>query len=249
MADYNAVIFDLDGTAMPNAPNGRPSQRLIDACRAAEVHVKLCAATGRPWPNAQPVIAALELRDPCVISAGTQIVDPTNGTILWESTIDTEDLEKIRSALLPYDYELLICNEQIGTGTKPSERVFDGPVNVAYFMGCSQEDADTILEDLAKIQTITAVGVLSWTHAGVDIHITHKEATKEHAIAELLEILQVTKDATIGVGDANNDIHLFQSVGHKVAMGNATEALKSKADEVCDPVEADGLAQIIERFV
>ena len=64
--------------------------------------------------------------------------------------------------------------------------------------------------------------------------------------AELLRILELTKDEVIGVGDADNDVHLFKGVGHKVAMGNGTERLKSLADEVIGSVDNDGLAELIE---
>ncbi len=37
-------------------------------------------------------------------------------------------------------------------------------------------------------------------------------------------------------GDGNNDIEMFQAVGHSVAMGNASADLKAIASEVCVPV-------------
>jgi hydroxymethylpyrimidine pyrophosphatase-like HAD family hydrolase len=64
-------------------------------------------------------------------------------------------------------------------------------------------------------------------------------------LSVLLEIMGVPKDKAIGVGDANNDVHLFKAVGLKVAMGNATDELKSQADIIVDSVENDGLAKFI----
>lgn len=244
-----AIIFDLDGTAIPNAPNGMPSPELIEAVRQTQGSIKLCAATGRPITNAKPILSALNLKDPCVISAGAQIVNPLTDEILWEAVIEPSDVVKIIEVCKPYHYEILVRNELMGEGGSASDRdVIDGHVNVMYIMGCAESDAEAILEELEKIADITAAGVTSWTHEGVDIHITHKEATKEHAVGELLNILGLDKSEVVGVGDANNDIHLFEAVGYKVAMGNGTDKLKSMADEVIDTVDDNGLAKFIERI-
>lgn len=245
---HKAIIFDLDGTAIPNVPNGLPSSELIEVIKQAQGSIKLCAATGRPITNAKAILSALNLKDPCVISAGTQIVDPLTDEILWEAVIDPSDVGQIIDVCKPYHYELLIRNELMGEGGTASDRsAIDGRVNVMYIMGCAEADAKVILEELERIENITAAGVVSWTHEGVDIHVTHKDATKEHAVGELLNILGLQKSEVVGVGDANNDVHLFEAVGHKVAMGNATDRLKTLADEVIDSVDENGLAKYISK--
>jgi len=246
---YKAIIFDLDGTAIPNVPNGLPSSELIEVIKQAQGSIKLCAATGRPITNAKTILSALNLKDPCVISAGTQIVDPLTDEILWEAVIDPSDVNQILDVCKPYHYEVLIRNELMGEGGAAADRsAIDGHVNVMYIMGCAEADAQVILEELERIENITAAGVVSWTHEGVDIHVTHKDATKEHAVGELLNILGLDKSEVIGVGDADNDVHLFAAVGNKVAMGNGTDRLKSLADEVIDSVDNDGLAKLIQQY-
>ncbi len=42
-------------------------------------------------------------------------------------------------------------------------------------------------------------------------------------------------------GDGNNDIEMFQAVGHSVAMGNASADLKAIASEVCGTCAEDGI--------
>ncbi|HVQ44292.1 MAG TPA: HAD family hydrolase [Candidatus Saccharimonadia bacterium] len=246
---YQAFIFDLDGTAIPNIPNGLPSDRLVKAIAKAKGRLRFCAATGRPITNAKPILDRLNLTDPCIISAGTQIVNPQTGQILWEAALDNKDVAAVLDICKPHHYEVLIRNELMGQGAPAARRIITESVNVIYIMQCSEADGQAILKELAEVPNITAAGVLSWTGEGLDIHVTHREATKEHAIAELLKMLDITKVQTIGVGDGNNDVHLFRGVGKKVAMGNATELLKSQADVVCDSVDHDGLAKFIEEFM
>jgi HAD superfamily hydrolase (TIGR01484 family) len=248
MTNIKAIIFDLDGTAIPNAAGGMPSDRLIKAISSAKNNFTLCAATGRPLANAKAIIHALQLTDPCVISAGTQIIDPQTDEILWEANIESEDVQKILDICKPYHYEVLVKNELIGEGDKASKRIIDDHINVMYIMGAAPADAEKIMNDLEALPMVTAAGVTSWTHEGIDIHITHVGATKEHAIGELCKILRISKDDIIGVGDANNDVHLFRAVGKKVAMGNGTDLLKAHADEVIDSVDNDGLAKLIESY-
>ena len=243
---YKAIIFDLDGTAIPNKPNGMPSQQLIDTIAKAQGSIRLCAATGRPITNSKVILMALKLKDPCVISAGTQIVNPVTDEILWQANIDAADVAKILKICKPYHYE--IFRNEIMEGSAASDLdANEGNVNVLYIMGCATADAETIFKELDKIPNITAAEVTSWTREAIDIHVTHREATKEHAVNELLKILGLNKDEVIGVGDADNDVHLFAGVGYKVAMGNGTDKLKSLADEVIDSVDNDGLVKLIAK--
>ena len=239
---YEAIIFDLDETTIANKPDAMPSKCLVKAIRAAQGTFKLCAATGRPITNAKKILDSLSLADPCVISAGTQIADPRSGKILWEYDIEPNDAQRILNICKLYPYELIVRNELMGS----AQHEIDGAVNVMYLMQCNEADGEAIMKELAKIPTITASGVISWTGKDIDVHITHRDATKEHAIAKLLELIGVSKAKAIGVGDANNDVHLFKAVGLKVAMGNATDLLKSQSDIVCDTVGNDGLAKFIE---
>lgn len=82
-----------------------------------------------------------------------------------------------------------------------------------------------------------------------DIHITNRNATKEHAIKKLLKIVNIDRENTIGVGDGHNDIHLFNAVNHKVAMGNAVNELKVASDEVISNVDEEGFAQYLESLL
>jgi hydroxymethylpyrimidine pyrophosphatase-like HAD family hydrolase len=51
------------------------------------------------------------------------------------------------------------------------------------------------------------------------------------------------------IGDADNDLPMFERAGLAIAMGQATDAVKSKAAFVTDSNADDGVASAIERFV
>jgi hydroxymethylpyrimidine pyrophosphatase-like HAD family hydrolase len=244
-----AIIFDLDGTAIPNQPDGRPSARLINAVKNAPPSLKLAAATGRPTGNAWPILHELGLTNPCAISGGTQVIDPVTKDTLWEALIPPAAVEAVLQICRPYHHELVIRNELMGEGTPASQRpAIEGHVNVMYLMQVPADDTDAITKALADVPGITCAALLSWAGRNFDIHITPADGTKEHGITEVLRRIGVSKADTTGVGDADNDVHLFHAVGHKIAMGNATPTLKKLADQVIASVSDDGLAKLIEEL-
>lgn len=54
---------------------------------------------------------------------------------------------------------------------------------------------------------------------------------------------------TIAIGDDNNDLSMFEEVGYKVAMGNAIDIVKQKADEITLSNDEDGVAVFLEKLL
>lgn len=242
------VIFDLDGTAIPSKINGLPSQRLQNAIRDSDESLIFCAATGRSWMHAKTPIATLGLHSPCIISGGTQIINPNNKELLWEVTISDQSLTDIFRIARLYSKKVALVTGLDVTEPKQPGKIIRS-VNTVYMFDIEVQELNTVTQMLNDVGDITAALTKSWHRQGVtDLHITHKKATKEHAIKQLLKILDVPKARTIGIGDGHNDIHLFKSVGLKVAMGNAELELKQKADMVIDSIKHDGLAKFLEEI-
>ncbi len=248
-----AIIFDIDGTAINSPQQKIPTQRLIDAIRGAESSYYICAATGRVWSFAEPILRAMKLVDPCVISSGTQICDPSNGKILWQSNLETVDLEEALRIIKQYPNYMAVYNEYteddyLYGGTPPTELKIDGPVYILEQKFVPQRVAPEIVARLTAIEGIACTLVVAQRPGFNDIHITNRNATKEHAVDKLLTILKVDKEDTIGIGDGHNDIHLFNAVRHRVAMENSVEELKVAADEVIGNVVNDGFAAFLEKL-
>ena len=56
------------------------------------------------------------------------------------------------------------------------------------------------------------------------------DLTKAKAIETLTRHLGIEKEEVIAIGDGGNDIEMLEMAGLKIAMRNATEALKAKAN-------------------
>ena len=247
MTKYEALIFDIDGVAILIRLDARPSNRVIDAVKKAQRVVKVSAATGRSMPYARRILSDLALTDPCIVSGGTQIIDPTTEETLWEKRLTQEQVQNVVDIFTTYPYEIGFSDELKGAPAK--DKKVTGPERIIYVWALKRETAEDLQRKLNQIEGVAAHIAESWTKGCVDIHITNALATKKDAIEKLIEILDIEKENIIGVGDSDNDLPLFESVGYKVAMGNAVDRLKNAADYIAPSVDEDGLVDVIDRFI
>lgn len=90
-------------------------------------------------------------------------------------------------------------------------------------------------------------GIWEFAEMGAaQIEITKKGVTKGTGAEALSAYLGIPKEGVVAFGDGGNDMPLIGHVGHFVAMGNATDALKARADEICPSIDEDGVAVWIE---
>ena len=68
-----------------------------------------------------------------------------------------------------------------------------------------------------------------------------KEVNKATGIQKVIEHYDLTRDDAIAIGDNTNDIDSIEYCGIGVAMGNAVEELKEKADYVTTDILDDGI--------
>jgi hypothetical protein len=246
-----AIIFDLDGTAVDSPVKKVPTQDLVEQIERLKDDYYFCAATGRVWSFAKPVLNALKLTDPCIISAGTQICDPASGQILWQKNVDPGLLRQAVEVLRDYpDYRVLYndgtLEDYFHGGISPLDFNSTEPVYFFEQVFIPNAVATEIYMRLSKIAGLAIVMVVAQKPGCNDIHIINKEATKEQAIAELLKMISLDRKDTIGVGDGNNDIHLFNAVNFKVAMGNSVDIIKKAADTIIGTVSEDGMAEYLK---
>lgn len=78
--------------------------------------------------------------------------------------------------------------------------------------------------------------------------ISPRECTKRGGIQSVLDALDPHHGTVYGIGDASNDISLMNAVDVGIAMGNAPDYLKDKADYVTDTVDHDGVIAALEHF-
>ena len=81
------------------------------------------------------------------------------------------------------------------------------------------------------------------------LDVTSPLANKGQVVIELSKRLAVPASAIMTFGDMPNDVNMFTRSGFSVAMGNASDEVKTKASATTASNEDDGFAKAVERFI
>lgn len=76
----------------------------------------------------------------------------------------------------------------------------------------------------------------------------HPEASKSNAIRMLMNMFGWKQEEVMAIGDNYNDIGMIEFAGMGVAMGNAPQAIKDRANFVTDTNNHDGVAKALDHF-
>lgn len=248
--NYKALMLDIDGTTVPNGRTGKPSQAVIDAVKKAHDLIHISFATARRYAHTLHIAKALDLKSPSVVSGGAEIRDMKTGQIIWSKFIPTAIAREIIDPLRN-KFEIWIDdnNYYLENIVYKAENSPVDPLQISI-VDVPIGDSDLYLKQLRKYKELAVHKTVSWTNPEVVwLSITHNEASKQHGIFEVAKLLGIETHEIIGVGDGYNDFPLLMACGLRVAMGNAVPELKEIADYIAPPVEQDGVAHIINKFI
>jgi Cof subfamily protein (haloacid dehalogenase superfamily) len=81
------------------------------------------------------------------------------------------------------------------------------------------------------------------------IDITHPNANKGTMVTTMARLLSIPTSEIATIGDMANDLLMFAKSGLSIAMGNAADDVKARANFVTDTNENDGFAKAVERYL
>lgn len=278
MKDIKLVALDLDGTLFDNSSRiSKRNLTAIRSITDKGIHVVI--STGRPFegiPFDQIKGTGINY---AITANGSGIYEISTGKCLYENAMDEELVTPILNFLLTRDihmdafiggkgYTPIQCVETAQKLTVPS--------SIKNYIITTRTRLDNILqfihENQLKVQKMTlnfypaADGTLidretvrkflmsnpsiTTVCGGYNnLEFTRADANKGVGLRKLAEILGVNPDATMAIGDTENDLAIIEAAGIGVAMGNATDAVKARADYVTTTNTKDGVAAAIEHFI
>lgn len=245
------VLTDVDGTIVP-AGTHEMSERVRQAVVAAEnADVPVVPVTGRPYEMAKGIMLTLGFDGLCVLDGGASIRRAATGELVWWKWLEPAVLQELARRIAPH---CTLIDYDPGQVERTPEQIDIPRITEAapyVFSHIYKKHAATLERELAAIPDIS-VHLLQPAGEGPDLQglqVTHRDGNKRHGVAELLRLLNVSKEHVMAVGDGANDLPLFENAGLKIAVGNAAPALKAAAGHVVASVDNDGFAEAIERFV
>lgn len=252
--EIKAIFFDVDGTLVSFDTHQVP-QSAIDALR--QVHasgIKIIIATGRTSVDLHEIkevpydaVVALNGAD-CVLR---------DGTVVSRSQIASADFLKMKELARQYDFVLGLETDDGVFVDRVNQAVIDLARLVAHPVPlvadlerkfqetaccqlCIYCDEQTEQEVLSRIPGLSAS---RWNPYFADVNVTG--ISKAVGIARFCSYYGFDTSETVAFGDGGNDISMLRAAGCGVAMGNASNAVKSSADYVTETVDKDGIRKAL----
>ena len=266
MKRFEGMLFctDLDGTLY--ADDKTVSKENLAAIEYFQAEGGLFTfITGRVPAATSGICDVIHPNAPFGCINGGGIYDPFQEKLIWSRELPLEALELVRCV----DRELPEIGIQLNTeahiyftkdnSTMQRFRRVTGAPNVT----CSYE---ALCEPLLKVvlghpeeRQLTALKELLNNHpmAGdYDFIRSEKElyeilpkgASKGGLLTKLAELLGISMERTIAVGDYNNDVSMLRAAGLSFAVSNAVPAAKEAADHVTVSNNEHAIAAIVEQL-
>jgi hypothetical protein len=216
---YHALACDYDGTI---ARDGYVDAKTITALeQVRESGRKLLLVTGRELDDLARIFPRFDLFDRIVAENGALLYCPSTRK------------EKVLAEPPPKIFaETLIA--------RGAEHVSVGRVIVATRQPHETTVLDVIRDLGLELQVIFNKGAVMVLPLGIN---------KAVGLAHALRELELSPHNVVGVGDAEND-HAFLSLcGCSVAVANALEMVKQRADWVTQEAHGDGVRELIRTLL
>lgn len=257
MKNYKLLITDMDGTALPLGGYKKDLlKKDVDFAKKLKEKGKiLSVATGRfAHSTLFDITRELGVDCPIVIEGGTRVVDSVTFETLWEKHLPHDAAQEILDIFvrLAGDAGHVLHEkhtwEQSRANKISAKDTVVGKPRFLYLEQLSEELAYSISNAISETD-LDVVAHAPRASDGHAVHVVHKHGTKEHGIQELMKMLGVSKEQTIGMGDSSNDVPLIIGTGLGVAVGDASDEIKDIADYIAPNQSEGALAHVIEKFL
>ena len=267
--NYPLIVSDFDGTLVHK--DGTISNENKEKISAyIQAGGKFAISTGRLPAGILPRVRELGLTGMVCCCQGAIIMDIETGQPILEGKLPyettlaiVEKMEELNLHIHLYDAWEYYSNRD-DDGLKFYEKavrvkaklVTDRPMS--QFVKENHFQSYKILamveeKDNARIiQEIKKAGFVGCEVTKSDnflVEVINANYSKGTAVEYLANYYQIPLEKTIAIGDQHNDLPMIERAGLGIAVQNADESLKAKADYVTDRAHEEGaVAEVIEKF-
>ncbi|MDX7988319.1 pyridoxal phosphatase [Xenorhabdus sp. 12] len=268
---YRVIALDLDGTLLDPQKRILP-ESLVALNEARQSGIQILIVTGRHHVAILPFYQALQLDTPAICCNGTYAYDFSANKVLTadplsiQETIqalsylqgtDIEHLMYVDNAIL-YEFQHTVARTLAWSDSLPEHqrptlqqaadfRDAVHNVNSIWKLAASSSNLVQLREISEKIEeNIGLECEWSWFN---QVDIAKKGNSKGMRLQQWVESQGMNMKDVIAFGDNYNDLSMLETVGMGVAMGNAVDAVKERADIVTLDNTQPGIAEMIRKHV
>lgn len=263
---YKLIALDLDGT-LKNSNNEITEKTRNALIQAQERGVKVVLASGRPTPGLRHEAKALELEkyEGYILSFnGARVVDVKTGKTIYEQTLTIDEAKsaydrakEFHLACMTYEDDIIVTEDIDDEYVCEESRINDiQKVKVESFKNNLKDPIHKVLltgkpEYVASIEEEFKKpfgdGLSIYRSAPFFIEIMAKGIDKATSLDRLAKSLGIQQEEVMAFGDGYNDLSMIEYAGLGVAMANAVDEVKKRANMITLSNDEDGIAYILSK--
>ena len=254
------IFFDVDGTLYSNELGGI-TDNVKKAIAATRALGHLCfVASGRPYGYIADNVKDIGF-DGYVLANGANIKYQNHD--LEKRFLNYKDVKELCQNLKKKNIEYVLQTSTLCYLNKENKCLLDfyKKCNIDFKNFCFDYDEEEIMHKTVKIEVwvkdqeeldfaISCYGAFQY-ELHPDNHsmeIYAKNVSKATGILDVLRLLNIDIKDSYCFGDGPNDVEMFETVGHAIAMGNAIDIIKERAESICLTVHEDGVAHKLKEL-
>ena len=269
------IALDLDGTLLDS--NGIISNKTCDAIKEAiKKGIEIVPATGRNIGLICEEIKVIDGIRYAITSNGAAVIDLREERVIFSNFINSDILKRIIDLIKNYpivielyayvDKDVFYNPEKYNLNENQIHLMSYNHILIDNFFDLIDESKDInwikcvekinipfLNEDIKKkvLKSLSnEFDELKITSSGKDnIEINISSANKGNGLEKLVNILGIRLEEVAAIGDNNNDIEMIERSGLGIAMGNAIDEIRNKADYVTVDNDKNGAAEAIIKIL
>jgi Cof subfamily protein (haloacid dehalogenase superfamily) len=259
------LVADVDGTLV--TPDKVLTEAAKSAARALQhAGITLAITSGRPPRGMRMLIEPLALKSPLAGFNGGVFVNP-DLSVIASCELNPATARQIVKLFLDQgldawvytEDEWLVRDKDAPHVAREAWTVKFGATVVASFadthlahavkiVGVS-DDLDLVAECEKMANNAVGENASIARSQPYYLDVTDCQANKGVVVVTLSALLNIPPEQIATIGDMPTDVLMFRKSGLSIAMGNASDEVKSQASAVTDNNENEGFAKAVQKFV
>lgn len=262
MKDIKLLVFDIDGTLVDRSKQTVEDSAVLAINEAREKGYHVLVATGRSFFFIHDDVRK-RINTEYYVTVNGACLNDNKGDLLMTYGFSKDTLYKLIDYCEENNYPLGIkYDDHIGV-------YGDFNFFVENYTGWQHDKISFLRDDNGKQSTLNSIPLGVYLFAPVSKIDEFRKAIpnlnfiptdyqaieaikigidKVKTIDEVVKRLGLTWDNVAAFGDGHNDVEMIRRAKFGVALGNASEYVRSKADYVTDTVLNDGISKALKHL-